>query len=365
MIIDFGYWTRVLKKLLIAAVIIIGLIVTFKLSIFYLPFLIAFIVSLILEPIVRFIKNRTSFARKTCAIIVMIIFAILIIGLLVWGIISLISEASNLLSGLNGYYDNFNNLIQKILYDTGFSKIQLPAEVKTIIDNSSAEILEYGSNYVENILRGFLNSVTSLPIVGIYAGVTLLGIYFMCADRIYILDEVEHHLPKLWVKKIGKHIRELIEVLGSFLKAEVILIVISFIEVLVGLYIFKVIGFNIQYPLLMALLIGFVDALPILGSGTIMLPWALINAINGDLKLGIAITVLWIIISIVRQLLEPKIVSKQIGIHPIFTLIAMYTGLKFMGILGLILGPIFLIIFKNVFGTFIDKGVFKTIFDRK
>jgi len=364
LIVDFGYWTRVLKKLLIAAVILAGLFISIKLSIFYLPFLIAFIVSLILEPIIRFVKNRTSFTRKTCAIIVMIIFAILIISFLVWAIFSLISEASNLLSGLNGYYDKFNNLIQKIIYDSGFSKIQLPEQVKQIIDNSSKEILEYGSNYIEKILTGLLDSITSIPIVAIYIGVTFIAIYFMCADRIYILDEVEHHLPKVWVKKIGKHLRELIESLGSFLKAEAILVLISFVEVLVGLYLFKLFGLNIQYPLLMALLIGFVDAIPILGSGTVMIPWALINAINGDITLAIAIVVLWIVISIVRQLIEPKIVSKQLGIHPIFTLIAMYTGLKLIGIAGLILGPIILIIFKNVFGTFIDKGVFKMIFDR-
>lgn len=365
MIVDLGYWTRVLKKLLIAAVIIIGLLLCIKLSIFYLPFLIAFIVSLILEPVIRFLKNRTSLERKTCAIIVMIVFAIIIVSFLAWGIITLISEASNLLSGLNEYFDKFNELTQKILYDTGFSRIQLPEEVTKIIDNSSQELLEFGSNYIKQILNSFLDSVTQLPIVGIYIGVTFLAIYFMCADRLYILDEVEHHLPKVWVKKIGKHVRELIEALGSFLKAQVILILISFVEVLVGLYLFRFFGLNVEYPFLMALLIGFVDALPILGSGTVMLPWALITAINGDLTLAIAITVLWIIISIVRQLLEPKIVSRKIGIHPIFTLIAMYTGLKLIGIIGLIIGPIVLIIFKNIFGTFIDKGVFKTIFDRK
>lgn len=86
----------------------------------------------------------------------------------------------------------------------------------------------------------------------------------------------------------------------------------------------------------MALFIGFVDALPILGSGTVMIPWAIISGINGDINLGIAIIVLLIIMSVVRQVLEPKLVSKNIGVHPIFTLIAMYTGFKAIGILRLI-----------------------------
>lgn len=86
----------------------------------------------------------------------------------------------------------------------------------------------------------------------------------------------------------------------------------------------------------MALFIAFSDALPIVGSGTVMLPWAVICGFSGDIKLAIAIVVLYVIITVVRQLLEPKVVSKQIGIHPIFTLIAMYTGYKVMGIIGML-----------------------------
>ena len=111
----------------------------------------------------------------------------------------------------------------------------------------------------------------------------------------------------------------------------------------------------------MALAIGFVDALPILGSGTIMLPWAVISSLNGDLKLGIGIIVLWIIMSVVRQILEPKIVSGNIGIHPIFTLIAMYTGFKVIGIMGMLIGPIVLIILKSIFSSIIEEGITKSL----
>lgn len=96
-----------------------------------------------------------------------------------------------------------------------------------------------------------------------------------------------------------------------------------------------------------------------------MIPWAIISAVNGDIKLGIALLVLYVIIMIVRQILEPKIVSGHIGIHPIFTLVAMYTGFKLSGVIGLFIGPIVLIILQNVFETMIDNGIVKTIFDRK
>ena len=124
-------------------------------------------------------------------------------------------------------------------------------------------------------------------------------------------------------------------------------------------------GLNVGYPLLIAIGIAFSDALPILGSGTVMIPWAIIRAIQGDLKLAIALIVLYVIISIIRQILEPKMVSKHIGIHPIFTLIAMYTGYKAIGLFGMLLGPIVLIILKPIFETLIDKGIVKTIFDKR
>lgn len=362
LVIDLGYWTRVLKKLLITILTIIGLYFVFKLSIFYFPFLIAFIVSIIIEPLIRLVKNHTNLTRRTSAIIVLIIVSVVIIGALSFGAITLVEEASKLLQGLNEHYNTIYNLIQNIM--KSFSLEFIPQEVQTIIDNSTTNILSNVSKWIETTMTNILNSLASLPTILTYIGVTLLSIYFICTDKFYILDQIEHHLPRTWAKRIGKHVKELIEVLGGFLKAEVILIFIAFVQVLIGLYIMKFVGFNIQYPLLIAIFIGFIDALPILGSGTVMIPWAIIAAITGDLKLGIAILVLWLIIAVVRQFIEPKIVSKQIGIHPIFTIIAMYTGLRFMGVIGLLVGPIILIILKNIFATLIDKGVFKTIFDK-
>ena len=95
-----------------------------------------------------------------------------------------------------------------------------------------------------------------------------------------------------------------------------------------------------------------------------MLPWAVLSAADGNLELAIGILALWGIMSIVRQFLEPKLVSNKIGIHPIFTLIAMYTGFKFLGLWGMVLGPIILIILNNIFSTLIDKGIVKAILAR-
>ena len=187
----------------------------------------------------------------------------------------------------------------------------------------------------------------------------------MCIDKIYMLDQIEHHLPEKWVKKLTLHLKALIKSLGCYLKAQAKLILISFVISLIGLTLFSVLGLDVNYPLLAAIGIAIVDALPIFGSGTVMVPWAIISAFNGNITLGIAIFILWIIMSIVRQIIEPKIVSGQIGIHPIFTLIAMYTGFKFLGFIGLFAGPIVLIVLANIYEVRIDRGFLKSIFDKE
>ena len=365
MIINVSYWTRVLKNIIYVLFLLIGLFIALKLSIFYMPFLIAFIIYLIIEPAIKFIMKKTNLTRRTSSIIIFVIAITIILGSLIWLIITLFSESSSLLQGLNDYFDKAYLQFQGLISSLNFDKIHLSDELLNLIQNSTGDILNTASNWLRTALTGLINIVTGLPYIAICIGITLVALYFICVDKIYILDQIEHHLPKMWAKKISIHLNDLIKTLGGYLKAEATLVLVSFVVSLIGLYILKFTGFNINYPLLMALFIGFVDALPILGSGTVMIPWAILCAINGDINLGIAIIVLLIIMSISRQVLEPKLVSKNIGVHPIFTLVAMYTGFKFIGVIGLLIGPIVLIIFKNIFASLIDQGVFKTIFDKK
>lgn len=364
MVIDMGYWTKVSKRILILVITVIGIYLAFKLAVFYMPFLIAFIISLLIEPLIRFVNKKTSLTRKTSAIIVLIIVSALIIGLLIWGITSIISETTNLLQGLNSYIESAYSSVQNIIANIDFTKLKIPEEVARVIQNSLWDLIGTVSNWVKDLLTSLMGFLTQIPTIGIYTGICFIAIYFMCTDKLYMIDQIEHHLPKEWTKRIGRHARDLISSLGHYLKAEATLILISFFVSLIGLYIFKFIGLNIKYPLLAAIGIGFVDALPILGSGTAMIPWAVISAINGDIRLAIAVIVLWIIMSVIRQFAEPRVVSSHIGIHPIFTLIAMYTGFKMIGVLGMFVGPIVLIILKNIFATMIDKGVGKALFDR-
>ena len=364
MVIDMGYWTKVLRRMAIFAATIIGMYLAFKLAVFYMPFLIAFLIATLIEPLIRKLMSKTKLGRKKSAILIMSIVSLIIIGLIVWGTASIISEASNLLQSLNNYFEKAYVWVQNIISYIKFDKLQISEQLGETLKASAIDFLGFVIEKVKEILTATLQVVTSLPTIGIYVGITLMATYFICIDRIYMLDQIEHHFPRTWVKKFSSHMKEILTELGSYLKAEMTLVLISFVITLVGLVLLRLLKFNINYPVIAALAIGFVDALPILGSGTVLVPWAVLTAINGDIKLAIALLVLFAIICMVRQLMEPKLVSKNIGTHPIFTLIAMYTGFKAIGIFGLLLGPILLIIFKNVFGSLIDKGVVKTIFDR-
>lgn len=354
------YWTTVIKNIAIFILSLISIFVLFKLAVFYMPFLIGFIISLIIEPLIRKLANKTGLERKTSAIIIMIIIFSILIGLIIWGVITLIAESSNLIESINIYIEKIYNFIQKFK----IRETNLPETVIEIIENCTSKLLNWVTTFTTNFLTNTMQKVTLIPVAFIYITITILSTYFICADKFYILDQVEHHVPRLWVKRFIKHLREICLALGNYLKAEVILITISFFIVLIGLYIGKFVGLKIEYPLLCALGIAFVDALPIVGSGTVMIPWAIFSILDENISLSILLIGLYIFTLVVRQMVEPKLVSNKIGIHPIFTLLAMYTGFKFCGIIGLFLGPIILIILKNIFATMIDDGILKTIFNR-
>ena len=352
---------KVVEQTGICILSIFLIILGFKLALFYMPFLVAFSLYLLIEPVIRFCMSKFNFKRKTSSILILAIVISVILGLLVWGIVTVISESSNLLSNLNEYVITIQNFITEKTAQFDFNKIQMPKELSAIINSSSQDFINHLSELVKNFLTGLLGKLTSLPTIGFYIVITVLSLYFISTDKIYMIDQLEHHLPRKWVRKLAAHINEIAKCLGGYLKAQVILILVSFVISLVGFYIYSFVGFDIKYPLLVALGIGFVDALPILGSGTVMIPWSIMTACKGNISFALAILILWLIMTVVRQIIEPKIVSGQLGIHPIFTLVAMYTGFKFCGIIGFFVGPIILIILKNIFESRIDKGIVKSI----
>ncbi len=355
-------YLNIIKKGIIGIIICILLVFLCKVAIFYIPFLIAYIISLIIDPVIKWVNKRTSLSRKTSSIIVLVTLFGIIIALVVWGTINFISEATNLLSGLNTYLEKSISFINQNISKINFREL-IPEEVINILENSTTDFLNMITSYFKEFLTKILNYITSLPNMFINIVITILATYFITSDKFYILDRMEHHLSKRMMGKIIKHVKEITTSLGGYLKAEITLSIITFMVVLTGLNIFYLIDMQVEYPILMAILIGFVDALPILGAGTIMVPWALILLLNDKTSLAFSIMGLYILTIVIKQFLEPKLVSKNIGIHPIFTLIAMYTGFKIIGVIGLLIGPIILIILKNIFAEILDKGIINSIVD--
>ena len=264
MIIDVGYWTRILKNILMLVISLVLIFLAFKLAIFYMPFLIGFIISLLIEPIIKIITKKTKLERKKVAILTLILIFAILIGLLTWGIVSLITESSNLMQGFNSNVETMYERVKEFISNIRDGKTIIPVEIVTMVENSTDKIVTFITDNISNFLSKVTQTISQIPIIGIYIFITILATYFICTDKMYIRDAIEHQLPNKWARKIGVHTREIIKSLGSYLKAEALLVLITFSIILGGLYILKIFGFNIPYPFLTALGIGFVDALPIL-----------------------------------------------------------------------------------------------------
>ncbi len=334
---------------------------SYRCFVFYSPFLIAYIISLLIEPIIKKITEKSNLNRKTCSIIVMIFFFSILIIIFAFLITSIISEASNILDKLNFYFDKTITYIEWIIEKFDFNRFNLSEKIKEIIENSSKEIIQNTSGLIKRILNMILETIYSIPKIAIYFIITILATYFITSDKFYILDRIEYHAPRKIVDKIIVKFDSIRKTLGNYIKAQGILFLISFLFYLLGLYILKTVGMDVKYPFLMAIIILILDVLPILGAGTIIIPWVIALLLNSNNSLAFSLLGIYFLNIAIRQIIEPKIVSKKIGIHPIFTLIAMYTGFKIIGIFGLILGPIILIIIKNIFSETIEDGILKTI----
>lgn len=240
MVIDMNYWTKVFRKLIILVLMILGVYLGFKLAVFYIPFLIAFILSFLIEPIIRSLMKNFKLKRRTSAIIVFIVVIGIIIGIITFGIITLIQETSNMLINVNENFEKIYGQVQELVSMEGFNKIKITGELQSIIQNMTGDLFNSASNIVKQALTKILNTITSIPKVGVYVAICVISLYFMCTDKIYMLDQIDHHLPETWTKKLLKHIKEIVKALGCYLKAQALLILISFVISIIGLYIFKI-----------------------------------------------------------------------------------------------------------------------------
>jgi sporulation integral membrane protein YtvI len=297
----------------------------------------------------------------------MIVFTI-VVGLISLIVTKLILEIYSLSFNISTYaqeirlwIDNLMNFMNKgtIILD------RIPEQILNQLKGSVSDIISMATSKISVILNNILSFITSLPNVVIYFFVTVIATVFMSLDKQNIILFVEKQLPASWLNKIYTLKNDLLSVAGGYLKAQAMLITICFFELLTGLNLFHFMGLNVQYPLTSAIIICAIDAFPILGAGAFMIPWIIVSLIIKDFKTAVALLILYVIITAVRQLLEPKLYSRNIGVHPLITLLSMYTGLKLAGFIGIIMGPAVVIILKNVFHEELEIGFFKGMFGKK
>jgi len=182
--------------------------------------------------------------------------------------------------------------------------------------------------------------------------ISLLATFFISKDWERVVHALHHKVPKRVQTRINQIYEGLQRTLLGFLKAEFKLTFISAVIVLIGLLILQV-----EHALTIALIIWIVDFLPYIGAILIFLPWAIYHFSTGNIFLGTGLSILYGLIVLQRQLIKPKILSSNIGISPLLTLLTMYVGFKLIGVIGILLGPLTFILMKILNET----GIFKTI----
>lgn len=357
---DFDF--KKLYFIVYIALILLVVFLAFKLGVFLFPFTLALFISIIIRPLVRFLMNKLKFSKKTASIISIVTFLIVFFGLI--GILSLkfFGEIYKLSQNLNNYSSDIQNLwtenVKKVYTYLG----NFPAGFNDQLNNTINSFVSKGSVKLGSFINGVISFVTSIPTLILYIVITILSTFFMILDRDEILSYMEHQLPKSWLDKVFNIKTEMFTVLVSYLKAQAILGSICLIESLILLNLLAFLKFDVPYPLLMSIIICIADILPILGAGTILIPWSVLSFATGNIKLGIGLLISYLIIMSVRQMLEPKLISQNLGVHPLITLISMYSGFKVFGVSGFLIGPVVMIILKNVFSKELEVGFFRDIF---
>lgn len=337
--------------------IIAFVLLAIYLCVYFWPFMIGILVALILERTINFLIKRTKVSRKAVGTILVILFYFILAFVIYLIISSLIKEAISISLGIPEIYDNIKTEYTD-LYKKAIALIdKVPDNVVDSVYNVGLKILNQLITISTDIINGIINFVMFLPKLMIYVIITFLATLFIVTDKRAIMKFASDILPSKLTKKMFSVVSMSIKSLGSYLKAQCVMICITFIELFIAFLILRQ-----EYPLTLALVVAIIDALPILGTGIVLTPWAIYSAVTGNLALGLGLLITYVIILIVRQLVEPRVVSHNIGVHPFLTLLAMYIGFKIFGLVGLIIGPVVLVIFKNVFAVMFEVGYFKNLF---
>ena len=337
------------------AVLLLGVILLPRLLVFFMPFVVAGIISMIASPLVRFFEEKIKLKRKWgSAFVIIVVIALVVLVLYLVGS-KLIEEGMGLLGALPEMWDSMKEDLAGVgeSLDGLFEK--LPLDTQQAIANLGNQVGEFMAGLFERIgtptITAAGNFAKQLPSVLIGIIMCLLASYFFVADRYLIGSWIRKYTPASIMSRYDMVRRSILKSVGGYFKAQLKIEVWMYLLLVVGLSVLRV-----DYVLLIALGIAFLDLLPFFGTGTVMVPWALIKIFSGDYKMAIGLLIIWGGGQLARQIIQPKIVGDSIGVAPIPTLFLLFIGYKLGGVIGMIIAvPLGMLL-----STMYQEGVFDT-----
>lgn len=339
------------------AVIVLLLVVLLlpKVLVFFTPFLVGWIIALIAGPLVRFFEEKVKIKRKAgSAFVIVVVIGLVVLALYLIGV-KLVNELLGLINALPSMWlsmeADFSEIGEKlsVVYDKLPLNVQVT--INGIAEQANLYIGELFSKISSPTIAAVGNFAKQLPSVIIAIIMCLLSSYFFVAERAGINAWFRRHTPKSLQSRYQIMKRSLVKAVGGYFKAQFKIEVWMYLLVVIGLSVLRV-----NYALLIALGIAFLDFLPFFGTGTVMVPWAIIKILSADYKMAIGLLIIWGVGQLARQVIQPKIVGDSVGVAPIPTLFLLFIGYKTGGVFGMILAvPLGLILY-----TMYEEGAFDT-----
>lgn len=331
--------------LIIAAI----LYITIKYAlVWFLPFVIGFGIAFILNPIIKIIANKLKLKRGLVAFFVVLIFHTTIGVLLTLLTMKIFVSLKQVFLELPTTY---TTIIEPMILQISVNIEEIIARLDPALIEAIRSLIvsftESLGSIISSISTGFMGIISStvsvVPTFFITLIFSIISSFFFAISYIDITSFILRQLsPK--TKNMVFDIKEyIVGTLFKFMKAYLIIITITFIELSIGLTILKV-----PNSISVALIIACVDILPVLGTGGIVIPWVIIEALRGNIVFAIGLLILYVIITIIRNIIEPKIVGEEIGLNPLVVLICIFIGLKLFGFIGLFVLPIGITILVNL-----------------
>lgn len=324
-----------------------------KLLGFFWPFVASWILAMLASPLCSFLEKHIRLTKKWASAVIIIVVLLLIAGICYCLITMIGKEMILLLSDIPKYYNSFKTMISDLGAELNRLVAPVAPDFGEQIETISEEIIKQAGTFVNRIapesvkIMGSAAANLTSGLIGTM--VMILSAYFFIADREKLSESVVRILPEDVYRKISDIKERLVAALEGFFIAQFKIMGIIFVILLIGFIILR----N-PYALLLALLISFLDLLPVIGTGTILIPWAVLSLLQRDFRQGIFLLILYVICLLGRQLLQPKIIGDSVGLDTLPTLVLIYTGYKLSGMKGIILA----LLVGIVFITFYRLGLF-------